>query len=119
MKKNSRIRNPGERPPFAEGQHTRRRFPSEKKVETRLKNLETLVYSLRAVPTIWLTSTNHLFEIVDKLRVKEEAAHWMLRIMHHFSGQARETLLSLLERSLDDLEKTVNSEMHAEIAARA
>jgi hypothetical protein len=71
------------------------------------------------MPTIWLANTNHLLEIVDKLRVKEEAAHWMLRITHHFSGQARETLLSLLERSLDDLERTVNSEMRAEIAARA
>jgi hypothetical protein len=119
MKKKSRIRNLGESSPLREGRHARKRFPSEKKVETRLKNLETLAHGLRAMPTIWLTSSNHLFEIVDKLRVKEEAAHWMLRIMHHFSGQARETLLSVLERSLDDLEKTVNSEIHAEIAARA
>jgi hypothetical protein len=49
--------------------------------------------------------------------MKEETARWMLRIMHHFSGQARETLLSLLEQSLDDLEKTVKSEMHAEVTA--
>jgi len=55
--------------------------------------------------------------LINKLRIKEEAARWILRIMHHFSGQARETLLSLLERSLDDLEKTVKSEMHAEVAA--
>jgi hypothetical protein len=117
MKKKSRIRSFGETPRFAEGRRPRKRYPSEKKVEARLEDLETLVHSLRAAPPIWLTNTNHLCEIVDKLRIKEEAARWMLRIMHHFSGQARETLLSLLERSLDDLEKTVKSEMHVEAAA--
>jgi hypothetical protein len=112
MKKKSPLRSFGEGPRFRKGRHT------EKKVEARLKHLETLVHSLGAAPyPIWLTGTDHICEIVDKLHMKEEAARWILRIMHHFNGQAREVLLSLLERSLDDLQLTVKSEMHTEVAA--
>jgi hypothetical protein len=118
MKKKFQDGSLGERPRFAKSQYTRKGYSSEKRVEARLKNLETLVSSFRAASyPIWLTNTDHICEIVDKLRMKEEAARWMFRIMHHFNGQARETLLSLLERSLDDLEKTIKSEMHAEAAA--
>jgi hypothetical protein len=118
MKKKSQERGFGERARFAEGQHIRKGHPSEKRAEARLENLETLASSLRVASyPIWLTNTDHICEVVRKLRMKDEAARWMLRIMHHFSGPARKTLLSLLEQSLDDLEKTVKSEMHAEIAA--
>lgn len=112
------IRSVGERPRFATGRQVRKRYPSEKRAEARLRHLETLVSSLRAVSyPIWLTNTDHICGIVDKLRMKEAAAHWMLRIMYHFSGQAREALLSLLEQSLDDLENTVKLAMHTEVAA--
>jgi hypothetical protein len=108
----------GERSRFVKGRQVHKRYPSEKRAEARLRHLETLVSSLSAVSyPIWLTNTDHICEIVDKLRMKEEAAHWMLRIMYHFSGRAREALLSLLEQSLDDLENTVRVAMHTEVAA--
>jgi hypothetical protein len=117
MKKKSQDRCFGERSRYARGQHIRK-DPSEKRAEDRLEKLGTLASVLRAVSyPIWQANTDHICETVGKLRMKEEAARWMLRIMHHFGGPARETLLSFLERSLDDLERTVKSEMHAEVAA--
>ena len=44
---------------------------------------------------------------------------WMLRIAKHLNGVAREMVMSTTDKSIDDLEKVVASEMHVKDAVSA
>ncbi len=68
---------------------------------------------------VWFESTSRGSGRVGDLRVKVEAARWMFRIAKHLKGATRELVISTLQRSLDDLESVVASEMRGKEAARA
>ena len=42
-----------------------------------------------------------------ELRVKAEAARWMLRVAKHLTGPTREKVFTAVQKSLDDIEKIV------------
>jgi len=86
----------------------------------RLIELRNDVKNLGSAPyQFWLENTGRGSGRVEDLRVKVEAARWMFRIAKHLNGATRELVISTLQRSLDDLESIVASEMHAKEAARA
>lgn len=92
----------------------------ENDLNLRLIELRDDVNKLGSAPyRAWLEDTGRGSGRVGDLRVKVEAARWMLRIAKHLKGATRELVISTLQRSLDGLEAVVASEMRAKEAARA
>jgi hypothetical protein len=92
----------------------------ENDLNLRLIELRNDVNELSSAPyQVWIENTSGGSGRVEDLRVKIKAARWMLRIAKHLHGATRELVISTLQRSLDDLESVVASEMRAKEAARA
>ena len=92
----------------------------ENDLNLRLIELRNDVNKLGTAPyRVWLGDSGRGSVRVGDLGVKVEAARWMLRIAKHLNGATRELVISTLQRSLDDLESVVASEMRAKEAARA
>lgn len=92
----------------------------ENDLNLRLIELKNDVNELGSAPyRVWVEDSGRGSVRVGDLRVKVEAARWMLRIAKHLNGATRELVISTLQRSLDDLESVVASEMRAKEAARA
>ena len=91
----------------------RRKQLRERNIEVRLKELENRVESLAAGAYLaWLTDSTRVCEVTEELRAKAEALSWMSRVAQRYSAADRELILLAVEKSLDDLEKTVESTVH-------
>jgi hypothetical protein len=84
---------------------------SEKDFEVRLDDLSGRLQNLKASSAfVWADGRLHLLDTVTDLRVKIEALGWMLRTVKHLSSPAREPVILQIRNSLDQLEKTFDSE---------
>jgi hypothetical protein len=109
----ARIQNPAVRLQVSNWLRVQRRQLRERNIEARLEEVETCVESLAAgAKPVWLTDTTPTCEVAEELSVKAEAVSWMFQVAQRYSGTDREAILLAVEKSLDDLEKTVESEVH-------
>jgi hypothetical protein len=116
MKIQAQIKNPA----VGQSRLMQARRLLENDLNFRLNELSILVDKLGSVPhRVWLGNAVQTCDRAQDLRVKVEAVCWMLRIAKHLNGVARELVMSTIDKSLDDLEGVVASEMHAEDAVRA
>ncbi|MFZ0038443.1 MAG: hypothetical protein WAK91_13525 [Candidatus Acidiferrales bacterium] len=78
--------------------------------EERLDEIANHIEKIHTSPCHALNAeAPEAFEPTVELRVKAEAARWMLRVAKHLAEPTRERVLSAVKRSLDDLEKIVAS----------
>ena len=78
--------------------------------EERLDKIANHIEEIHTSPYHALNAeTPEACEPTAELRVKAEAARWMLRVAKHLAEPTRERVLSAVKRSLDDLEKIVAS----------
>ncbi len=83
-------------------------------VEQRLDTLRERVRNLKADSSlVWLEDRLHIFDPALDLRVKVEAVHLMLRAAELLSDSDKEKVLLTVRNSLDQLEKTVELDVHA------
>lgn len=88
--------------------------PQISDVESRLDALRQRVRNLKADPSlVWLEDRLHIFDPALDLRVKVDAVHLMLRAAELLSDSDKEKILLTVRNSLDQLEKTVELDVHA------
>jgi len=120
MKTQAQIKIPTDTQDIGESRLMQTRNRLEKDLNFRLNKISSLVDKLGTVPYyVWLEKTVQTCDRAQDLRVKVEAVRWMLRIAKHLNSVAREKVMSTTDKTLDDLERVVASEMHARNAVRA
>jgi len=120
MKTQAQIKIPTDTQDIGESRLMQTRNRLEKDLNFRLNKISSLVDKLGTVPYyVWLEKTVQTCDRAQDLRVKVEAVRWMLRIAKHLNSVAREMVMSTIDKTLDDLERVVASEMHARNAVRA
>ena len=91
-------------------------FALENDLEKRITNLDKLIDSVNsALGRESFSGKPHALDLVDDLRVKIKATHNMLRVAKLLSEPARESMLSKVRDSLDDLEEIVASKFGVEM----
>jgi hypothetical protein len=90
---------------------------SENELENRIKNLDKLVNSVHtALHQVSFSGKLRALDLISDLRVKIEATHNMLRVAKLLSEPARESMLSRVRYSLNELEEVIASHMDVEMA---
>jgi hypothetical protein len=88
----------------------------ETDLENRIGNLDKLVDSTyAALGQESFSGKPHALDLVNDLRVKIKATHNMLRVAKLLSEPARESMLSKVRDSLNDLEHIVASKFGVEM----
>jgi hypothetical protein len=88
----------------------REEYTSDNELENRIKSLDKIVDSLLATPDqVSSSGKPHVRNLVNDLRVKIKASHNLLRVAKVLSEPARESMLSKIRDSLNDLEESVAS----------
>jgi hypothetical protein len=79
--------------------------------EDRLGVIAKHIDELQASPLNVVKSADspEACEPAVELRVKAEAARWMLRVAKHLAGPTRERVFTAVQKSLDEIERTVDS----------
>jgi hypothetical protein len=91
-------------------------FALEDDLENRINNLGKLVSSVNsALGQESFSGKPHALDLVNDLRVKIKATHNMLRVAKLLSEPARESMLSKVRDSLNDLEAVVASKFGVEM----
>jgi len=91
-------------------------FALENDLENRIKNLDKLVDSVNsALGYESFSGKPHALDLMNDLRVKIKATHNMLRVAKLLSEPARESMLSRVRHSLNDLEGIVASNFGVEM----
>jgi hypothetical protein len=79
--------------------------------EDRLNDIAKRINEIHASPykcdVVNSTDSRETCEPGVELRVKAEAARWMLRVAKHLTGPTREKVFTAVQKSLDDIEKIV------------
>jgi hypothetical protein len=88
----------------------------EKELENRIKNLDKLVHSVDdALHQVSFSGKPRALDLMNDLHVKIQATHNLLRVAKLLSDPARESMLSRVRDSLDDLEQAVASNFDVEM----
>jgi hypothetical protein len=91
-------------------------FALENDLENRIDNLSKLVDSVSsALGQESFSGKPHALDLMNDLRVKIKATHNMLRVAKLLSEPARESMLSKVRDSLNDLEDIVASKLGVEM----
>lgn len=91
-------------------------FALENDLENRINNLGKLVDSVSsALGQQSFLGKPHALDLMNDLRVKIKATHDMLRVAKLLSEPARESMISRVRHSLDDLEDIVASKFGVEM----
>jgi len=91
-------------------------YALDNELENRLKNLDKLVDSLQATPgPISDSGKPHALDFVNDLRVRIKATHNLFRVAKLLSEPARESMLSKVGDSVNDLEGLVASHFGVEM----
>lgn len=91
-------------------------FALENDLENRINNLGKLVGSVTsALGQESFSGKPHTLDLMNDLRVKIKATHNMLRVAKLLSEPARESMLSKVRDSLNDLEDIVASKFGVEM----
>jgi hypothetical protein len=87
--------------------------PGRSEFEDRLNDIAKRINDLHAsaykCDVVKSTDSRETCEPGVELRVKAEAARWMLRVAKHLTGPTREKVFTAVQKSLDDIEKIVAS----------
>jgi hypothetical protein len=85
----------------------------ERQFEERLDSIAMRIDEVHVSPyncdLVKSVDSPELCEPVVELRVKAEAARWMLRVAKHLTGPTKEKVLTAVQKSLDAIEKIVVS----------
>jgi hypothetical protein len=85
--------------------------PERSEFEQRLDNIAKRIDELHASPhecdVVNSVDSRETCEPGVELRVKTDAARWMLRVAKHLTGPTREKVFTAVQKSLDDIEKIV------------
>ncbi len=88
----------------------------ENELENRIKNLDKLVHSVHdALHQVSFSGKPRALDLMNDLRVKIKATHNMLRVAKLLSEPARESMLSRVRDSVNDLEQVVASNLDVEM----
>lgn len=79
--------------------------------EERIGTIAKHIDELQASPynVVKSADTPEACEPAVELRVKTEAARWMLRVAKHLTGSTRERVFTAVQKSLDEIERIVGS----------
>lgn len=87
--------------------------PERSEFEQRLDNIAKRIDELHASPykcdVVNGMDSRETCELGVELRVKTDAARWMLRVAKHLTGPSREKVFTAVQKSLDDIEKIVGN----------
>ena len=87
-------------------------YALDNELENRTKNLDKLVDSLHATSDqMSFSGKPHALDLVNDLRMRIKASHNLLRVAKLLSEPARESMLSKIRDSLDDLEESIASHL--------
>jgi hypothetical protein len=90
----------------------RNEYAFENELENRLKNLDKLVDSLQATSDqMSFSGKPHAHDLVNNFRAKIKASQNLLRVAKLLSEPVRESMLSRVRDSVNDLEESVASHM--------
>jgi hypothetical protein len=94
----------------------RNEYASESELETRIKNLMNLVHSVHAaLRQVSFSGRPHALDLMNDLRIKIKAIDNMLRVAKLLSEPARESMLSRVRDSLNELEETIAAQLNVEM----
>lgn len=92
-------------------------YAIENEVENRIRNLDRLVPNLRgALHQVSFSGKPRALDLMNDLRLKIKATHNMLRVAKLLSEPARESMLSRVRYSLNELEEVIASHTDVEMA---
>jgi hypothetical protein len=116
MGSNHALRN-SETAPKVQSESVRRNdSPLENEMENRIENLDKLFDSINAaLDQESFSDKPHALDLVNDLRVKMKAIHNMFRVAKLLSEPARESMISRVRHSLNDLEEVVASHLGVEL----
>lgn len=90
---------------------------SENELENRIKNLDKLVHSVHAaLHQVSFSGKLRALDLITDLRVKIKATQNMLGVARLLSEPARESMLSGVRESLDDLEEIIAANLDVKMA---
>jgi hypothetical protein len=94
----------------------RNEHASENELAIRLKNLDKLVFSVHAaLCQVSFSGKFRALNLMNDLRLKIKATHNMLRVSKLLSEPARESMLSKVRDSLDELEVATATHLDVEM----
>jgi hypothetical protein len=89
---------------------------SENELENRIKNLDSLVGSVHAaLHQVSFSGKLRALDVLTDLRVKIRATHNMFRVARLLSEPARESMISRVRDSLNDLEEVIATHLDVEM----
>jgi hypothetical protein len=89
---------------------------SENELENRIKNLDNLVDSVHAaLHQVSFSGKLRALDLLTDLRVKIRATHNMFRVARLLSEPARESMISRVRDSLNDLEEVIATHLDVEM----
>jgi hypothetical protein len=88
----------------------------ENELENRIKNLDQLVHSIHvALHQVSFSGKLHALDLTTELLVKIKATHNMFRVAQVLSEPARQSLLSRVGNSVNDLEMVIAAQFDVEM----
>lgn len=105
-----------EKSPTEHTSFLRNEYASENKLENRLQNLDKLVHSVQAaLRQVSFSGKPRALDLMYDLHVKIKATHNMLRVAKLLSEPARESMLSRVRDSLNELEDSIATHLDVEM----
>jgi hypothetical protein len=102
---------PTERKPMQSDEYT-----SENELENRIRNLDNLVDSVHAaLHQVSFSGKLRALDLLTDLRVKIRAIHNMFRVAKLLSEPARESMISRVRNSLNDLEEVIATHLDVQL----
>ena len=102
--------------PTAHNPFRRNEYSSESELENRIQNLDKLVESVHAaLRQVSFSGKLRALNLMNDLRVKIKATHNKLRVAKLLSEPARESMLSRVRDSLNELEETIAAHLDVEM----
>ena len=96
------------------GRSTEAWRPLAEQLEPRIEELTRIVVGLDVAPyQVWLADTVHLCDPLNDLRLKVEALQWMFRIAKNLNDETRDRVITMLCKSVNDLEIALKTRLHA------
>jgi len=91
-------------------------YASENELENRIRNLDNLVDSVHAaLHQVSFSGKLRALDVLTDLRVKIRATHNMFRVARLLSEPARESMISRVRDSLNDLEEVIATHLDVEM----
>jgi hypothetical protein len=94
----------------------RNEYASENELENRIHNLDNLVNSVQAaLHRVSFSGKPCALDLMNDLHLKIKATHTMLRVAKLLSEPARESMLSRVRDSLNELEEIIAAHLNVEM----